>query len=371
MDLSAQNAAYLSYVQQGKEAYDRKDFKKAYSLLTEAAKITNELSLKSTSIKIKTQFHEITREILDFRNKCTLEQKQTVVNNNMPNSGVVDSVKITRPIEGDISLEDALQELNSLIGLYEVKKTVRDWANQIEVFQIREKMGLKVPKMTYHMVFTGNPGTGKTTVAKIVGKISRALGIVKEGHLVEADRSKLVALHVGGTAKQTNAIIEKARGGVLFVDEAYTLAQGGESDFGPEAIATLLLGMENYRNELVVIVAGYEELMSEFIDSNPGLKSRFKTFINFTDYNGEQLLSIFMLECKKNDYIISEDLKIYLINYFNKLYSDRDENFGNGRDVRNIFEKIVTNQSRRISKKFAVCQPTREEMMLLTIEDLD
>ncbi len=265
-----------------------------------------------------------------------------------------------------ISLEEALEKLNRLEGLGTVKNQVRDWVDQIKVFKMRKDRGLPVPDMSYHMVFMGNPGTGKTTVARIMSQIYCALGILSEGQLVEVDRSDLVAGYVGQTALKTQAAIKKAVGGILFIDEAYTLAGSGV-DFGQEAIDTLLKAMEDNRSDLVVIVAGYDELMNKFINSNPGLRSRFKNYINFTDYTGAELFNIFTGMCSNNGYRLEDDVKTAMRAYFNALYQNRDENFGNGRDVRNLFESIVTRQSRRIA---SASRPTDEDMQTITLADL-
>lgn len=255
-------------------------------------------------------------------------------------------------IEGkEVTLDEALASLNGLIGLAKVKTQIQDWVEQIQVFQQREKLGLKVPPYSYHMVFLGNPGTGKTTVARLVADIYKALGILKTGQVVEVSRADLVAAYVGQTAIKTKQVIEKAYGGVLFIDEAYSLASGSENDFGLEAIDTLVKEMEDHRDNLVVIVAGYEGKMKKFLDTNEGLASRFKTFISFDDYNGEELLKIFLLQASKNQYTIDQDVLEVLYRYFNELYQYRDKNFGNGRDVRNLFERIVTIQSKRINRQ--------------------
>lgn len=222
------------------------------------------------------------------------------------------------------------------------------------------------------MVFTGNPGTGKTTVARIVSKIYTALGVISgndlEDSLLEVQRNNLVAGYVGQTARQTQEAIDKAMGGILFIDEAYSLApKGGGTDFGQEAIDTLLIGMENNRDNLVVIAAGYENEMERFINSNPGLESRFKNFIHFADYNGEELFKIFELQLKKNDYVLAPDAEVKLKGYLNKLYENRDRNFANGRDVRNLFEEIIERQASRLAK---VSNPSREDLATLTMEDM-
>lgn len=226
---------------------------------------------------------------------------------------------------------------------------------------------MTVPDMSYHLVFTGSPGTGKTTVARLMAQIYCALGILSEGQLVEVDRSDLVAGYVGQTAIKTRDVLKKAYGGVLFIDEAYSLAKGGDNDFGKEAIDTILKEMEDKRDNLVVIVAGYEKLMQEFIDSNPGLRSRFKNFIHFQDYTGKELYRIFLNMANASQYKITPDAKSALLDYFEELYQKRDENFGNGRDVRNVFETIVTKQAKRVAR---LSQPSNEELMTIQLSDL-
>ena len=219
-----------------------------------------------------------------------------------------------------------------------------------------------------HLVFLGNPGTGKTTVARLLAKIYRAIGVLSKGQLVEVDRSGLVAGFVGQTALKTGEVIEKALGGVLFIDEAYALAnQDAPNDFGREAIETLLKGMEDHRDDLIVIAAGYTELMGRFLHANPGLESRFNKYFYFEDYNGAQLLAIFQSMCAKNGYTLDDKATEYAESYFKTLYEERDENFGNARDVRNVFERAVARQSDRVA---ALEKPGKEELMALTVADL-
>lgn len=265
-----------------------------------------------------------------------------------------------------ITLEEALLRLSHLEGLNKVKRQVFDWVDQIRVFQMRKSRGMAVPEMSYHLVFMGNPGTGKTTVARLMAQIYCALGILNEGHLVEVDRSDLVAGYVGQTAIKTKSVLKQAYGGVLFIDEAYSL-MGEGNDFGQEAIDTILKEMEDKRNNLVVIVAGYNDLMQKFVDSNPGLRSRFKNFIHFNDYTGKELYNIFLDMCAKNQYIVENNAKTMLLKYFEKLYANRNSNFGNGRDVRNLFENIITRQSKRVAR---LSSPTNVEMMTILVKDL-
>ena len=266
------------------------------------------------------------------------------------------------------TLEEAMAELDELIGLEAVKKDVDSLVNLVKVRALRKERGMKCPEMSFHLVFSGNPGTGKTTVARIVGRIYNALGILSKGHLVEVDRSGLVAGYVGQTAIKTQEVINKALGGLLFIDEAYSLApENADKDFGQEAIDTILKAMEDHRDDLVVIVAGYASLMPRFIDSNPGLKSRFNKYLTFEDYNGGQLFEIFQGRVRRNDYKLDEAAEAAVREHLEELYEDRDDNFGNARDVRNLFEKIVANQADRVA---GMEEPTDEDICTITPEDL-
>ncbi|MBP5321074.1 MAG: AAA family ATPase [Kiritimatiellae bacterium] len=267
-----------------------------------------------------------------------------------------------------VSVEEALAELDELVGLQPVKEEVKKFVAYVQVAQKRKEAGLKVAPISYHMVFTGNPGTGKTTVARIMAKIYHALGIVKKGHLVETDRSGLVAGYVGQTAEQTNKVVDKALDGVLFVDEAYALAEGGQGDYGGEAIATLLKRMEDDRDRLVVIVAGYTDDMKKFIDANPGLKSRFNRYLEFPDYSASELAQMFRLRAKKNQYVLAPELDSQLVPALEKLTRKRDKQFGNGRFVRNLFENAVERQAMRLA---SATNPTPEELTTLTVADVD
>ena len=266
------------------------------------------------------------------------------------------------------SLEELLEELDSLCGLDQVKKDVKSLINLVKVRKLRQEAGLPVPPMSLHLVFLGNPGTGKTTVARLLAKIYRSMGVLPKGQLVEVDRSGLVAGFVGQTAIKTQEVIQKAIGGVLFIDEAYALVnQDSPNDFGHEAIEVLLKNMEDHRKDLIVIVAGYSELMEKFIHANPGLESRFNKYFYFADYDGGQLFSILESMCKKNGYTLSPEGAAWAKEDLERLYQERDENFGNARDVRNLFEKAVSRQSDRVAKLDA---PTREQLMELLPEDL-
>lgn len=261
---------------------------------------------------------------------------------------------------------DHSAELSSLVGLSQVKEDVESLRNLIKVQALRKQQGLPNTKVSYHCVFTGNPGTGKTTVARIVAGIYKELGLLSKGHLVEVDRSKLVGEYIGQTAPKTNKVIDEALDGVLFIDEAYTLV-GGQNDYGAEAIATLLKRMEDDRDRLVVILAGYTNEIKEFIDSNPGLQSRFNRYIHFEDYSADELLEIFMRNIKKSGYNIKGDAYVQLQINIHQATAKRDKKFGNARYVRNLFEKIVQKQANRLSR---IQNPTKEQLKMITIEDI-
>ena len=261
----------------------------------------------------------------------------------------------------------SFKNLDKLIGLESVKQEVKNLTNFIVIKQKREAQGFKSSPISYHCVFTGNPGTGKTTVARIVASIYKKLGILKKGHLVETDRSGLVAEYVGQTAVKTNKIIDSALDGVLFIDEAYSLASGGEHDFGREAISTLLKRMEDDRDRLIVILAGYTDDMKNFIDTNPGLQSRFNRYIDFPDYSEEELFQIFKNNCKKYDYHINPEAESKLKEYLYIAVKQKDKNFGNARFVRNLFEKTIEKQASRLSRDSDI---TDDELTEILSEDI-
>ncbi len=264
------------------------------------------------------------------------------------------------------NMDDLKAELDSYIGLEEVKKEVKNLINMATVYKLRRDNDLPNPDMSLHLVFSGNPGTGKTMIARFMARVYHSLGLLSKGTLTEVDRSGLVAGYIGQTAIKTSKVIENALGGVLFIDEAYTLTSKTENDFGFESVDTILKAMEDHRDDLVVIVAGYTELMQDFIDSNPGLRSRFNKYVDFDDYTAEEMLGIFKLNCKKSLFVLEPEAEEKIKEYLT-LVSEAAGEFGNARGVRNTFEKILTEQANRIAELESV---SRDDLMKITKADV-
>lgn len=269
--------------------------------------------------------------------------------------------------ENEKTIEEAFEELNRFVGMESVKKQVSELIAVAQHSREMEERGHKAKKLSLHSVFSGNPGTGKTSVARVLGDIYKAMGMLPKGHVVEVSRQHLVASYVGQTAEKTQNVIEQALGGILFIDEAYTLSGRGENDFGQEAIDTILKAMEDYRDNLMVIVAGYPADMEEFLESNPGLASRFSNRIHFDDYKSEELMRIFELLCKDEGYVLSPEAREYLEGKFETMYFTRGRNFGNGRDVRNLFEKAKTKMAVRLKEKV---HKSEEDYITLVLDDV-
>lgn len=268
-------------------------------------------------------------------------------------------------------INSILEKVDALTGLGNVKKEIHDMVNLLIVQKMREKKGLKSPAISMHLVFTGNPGTGKTTIARMMAKIYKCLGILEYGHLVETDRAGMVSGYMGQTAEKVKEVAESAMGGILFIDEAYTLSSAKEGDYGQEAIDTLLKIMEDHRDNLVVIVAGYTDRMENFLDSNPGLRSRFNKYIHFDDYSVEELLEIFGKYCSEQDYKLEDGLETKLIQKIESMKEEGRDNFGNARTMRNYFEKVISNQANRIMQMHGMSiDSNMEELVRITAEDL-
>ena len=275
----------------------------------------------------------------------------------------------TKDTGDDRTLQELLDELNDLVGLKSVKNKVHDLIAYQKVQKMRRENGLYSEKTTLHLAFTGNPGTGKTTVARIVGRIYKQIGLLSKGHFIEASRTDLIAGYQGQTALKVKKLIEQAKGGVLFIDEAYSITENDHSDsYGRECLTELTKALEDYREDLVVIVAGYTEPMNKFFESNPGLKSRFNTFIEFPDYGGDELEEILLSFCRKNDYSLDDGVRMQIREYLENCIVKKGENFSNGRLVRNIYDDLVMNHARRVAN---IMSPTKKDLSTLLPDDFN
>lgn len=323
--------------------------------------------------QVQNEVVNITKETNNNNNNNTNNNNNNTNNNNNNNNNnnkddeLEDGVDVNIVETDNKTLEECLQELNDMIGLGQVKEQVHALINLIKVHNERKERKMPVVPMSYHLVFNGNPGTGKTTVARLLGSIYKQLGIISKGQMVETDRTGLVAGYLGQTAIKTDKMIKEALGGILFIDEAYSLSL---DRFGTEAIDCLLKRMEDYRDDFVVIVAGYEQPMEEFLDTNPGLKSRFNNHINFENYNNKDLTEIFLKFCSQNGYIVCDEFIERFSDKIDEKMKNVPKNFSNGRFIRNVFEKLIYAQGNRLAKA-DLSKMDNDALASLAIEDLD
>ncbi len=313
-------------------------------------------------------------EVIDNRAyKVEIKRVAQIVNTNLIEYYGYATLQNLCKVDSDVScdprtLSELLNELNALVGLESVKEKVGDLIAYQKVQKLRRENNLNSTKNTLHLAFTGNPGTGKTTVARIVGHIYKQIGLLSKGHFVEVSRTDLIAGYQGQTALKVKSVIEKAKGGVLFIDEAYSITENDHSDsYGRECLTELTKALEDYRDDLVVIVAGYTEPMKKFFESNPGLKSRFNTFIEFKDYTPNELMQILEKMCYENDYELSCDAKLKIYDNLTTITEHKDNNFANGRLVRNLYDNLVINHAKRIVNKSHIDKQT---LSLITEKDV-
>lgn len=338
----------------------------------EITKLATEIVENSSKDATIILLRKISEIIYNFRDKIEIKKIAYFLNSSLFEFygylKIQDFCKSTNKVEEDTrTLQELLDELNALIGLEKVKNKVQELIIYQKVQKIRREKNLYSTKNTLHLAFTGNPGTGKTTVARIVGRIYKRIGLLSRGHFVEVSRTDLIAGYQGQTALKVKKVIEEAKGGVLFIDEAYSITENDNSDsYGKECLTELTKALEDYREDLVVIVAGYTEPMNKFFSSNPGLKSRFNTFIEFDDYNPTELNKILASMCKNNDYSLDERLKEKIYLYFEQQSLEKDKNFANGRLVRNLYDDLVMNHAKRVIN---IANPDREELSIIKVED--
>lgn len=317
-------------------------------------KISEVIDNRNCKVEIKRVAQLVNTSLIEYYGYSTL---QSICK---PENGIADDGR---------TLVELMDELNALVGLDSVKAKVNDLIAYQKVQKLRRENNLHSTKNTLHLAFTGNPGTGKTTVARIVGYIYKQIGLLSKGHFVEVSRTNLIAGYQGQTALKVKSVIEKAKGGVLFIDEAYSITENDHSDsYGRECLTELTKALEDYRDDLVVIVAGYTEPMEKFFESNPGLKSRFNTFIEFPDYDVEELEQILLGMCRNNDYILDETVSCSVHEYLNGCVSKKDDNFANGRLVRNLYDDLVMNHARRVA---VMDNPSKDDLSIIRADDFN
>ncbi|OEG00171.1 AAA family ATPase [Vulcanibacillus modesticaldus] len=310
-------------------------------------------------IKMSNQQHKI-HIVLDQRKNLTKPKEAPHLSNN-------DDISTLNPDIQD-KFNNIVAELNRLVGLEDIKKLIFEIFAFIHISRRRSMIGLKTDSQVFHMIFKGNPGTGKTTVARIMARMFYEMGILSKGHLVEVERADLVGEYIGHTAQKTREQVKKALGGILFIDEAYSLYRGGEKDFGRESIDALVKAMEDHKNDFILILAGYSYEMERFIHSNPGLHSRFPIQLDFEDYTVEQLMEIAEVMVKERDYILSPSAKQKLKQLILEEKANPLRSFSNARLVRNRIEKAIRNQAVRLISEHNL---SKSKQALMTIQPED
>ncbi len=368
MSYALSSKAYKEYIAQMNQAYKVGEYDEAISFASNAIEVAKTIAFFPGIMPDAKNFYlkEIDR-LLVFCQRISSP-------NFLPQNEIrqEEETKSKEPLYSQtnekISLQKAKDKLNSLIGLSTVKMEVEKLISEARVLTLREKENITKPELSHHMVFIGNPGTGKTTVARLISQMFCALGLLKSGHLIETGREGLVAEYVGQTAPKTRKVLDSAKGGVLFIDEAYGLISSKDDAFGNEAVTTIVKYMEDNRVEFVAIAAGYaDEQMTRFINANVGLKSRFTKFIHFDDYTTTELYDIFLLNCKKMELVLDDQVKIHVSNFIYQIYQNRVKGFGNGRTMRTLAEDIFSNLCYRIKD---IPYPTKEELKRVRVEDI-
>ena len=338
----------------------------------EMMEIQNKIISKLNSMDEKWNQHEEILndifELMEKKNKKVEESKDDLDKNNDDNNR---PSKVDKEYDESLSLEESMEKINKLIGLKQLKDEINLFITVLNVNSIRESLGKKPIKQSLHSLFLGPPGTGKTTVARILGNIYRSTGILEKGHVVEVTRSDLVAEYIGKSAILTNQKINEALGGILFVDEAYSLFSDSKNDFGNEVISTLIKRMEDERDDFVVIFAGYEKEMKSLLDSNTGLRSRFTHSFHFETYSKDELLEIFKSNFTDQGFYLTEKAEQKLIKLFQEELDKNSEHFGNGRFARNMFNRAIRNQSERIYKISKERDVTIDDLEKITEEDIE
>lgn len=369
MNYSLLSKSYNECIRALKDAENAGDRERAVELARKAAEIAAQIAFAPNVMpEVAQRYREeitVLARYAQNRPRPSAAEERQAVEDPRP------AVKPKTDDAPEESFEELERQLNSLIGLKDVKSHIMSTVNLINTDKFRREEGLAADEVTRHMVFEGAPGTGKTTVAKIVAKMLRALGVLSKGHLIEAKSDDLIAGYEGQTAIKTRKVIESALGGVLFIDEAYSMVvrENGENPFGKEAIAVLLTYMDEYRDDFVVIVAGYHDEMEKFVQSNSGLPSRFKNTINFEDYSEEELMQIFELKIK-GKYGLSPAARARLEEFIGQIYQNRTKYFANGRTVRNLLEDVRCNQSNRLVRQYGGKKPPREALYMFEADDI-